>query len=387
MLEWLIVGGGVHGTHLSLHLTQSLGIPRDKVRVLDPHEQALARWNECTENTGMAFLRSPYVHQIDLHAYSLMKFSKTREGRRCKRFVDPYFRPGTALFRAHVEHVVRTNKLHDLRIKGTANGLSQCTGGIRIETEHGSLESRKVLLAISASDMPKWPAWGKALKAVEAPVDHVFDPTFSRANVPNFSNAVVIGGGITAAQLALSLSERPSGTVTLLTPHAPRIVQFDSDPGWIGPKYLDGYHRETNMDKRRAMIAAARNKGTMPPDVHGPLRRAVASGKVRMKVGFAEEASLVDDLISLHLADGETLTADRVILATGFEAKRPGGEWLDKAISELGLSCASCGYPIVDAGLKWHPGIYVTGPLAELSLGPVARNIVGARLASERLAA
>jgi hypothetical protein len=32
-------------------------------------------------------------------------------------------------------------------------------------------------------------------------------------------------------------------------------------------------------------------------------------------------------------------------------------------------------------------GLYVTGALAELELGPVARNIAGARHAGERLAA
>jgi hypothetical protein len=45
----------------------------------------------------------------------------------------------------------------------------------------------------------------------------------------------------------------------------------------------------------------------------------------------------------------------------------------------------ACGYPIVDQGLRWHEGIYVTGALAELEIGLVARNIIGARLAGERL--
>jgi len=55
------------------------------------------------------------------------------------------------------------------------------------------------------------------------------------------------------------------------------------------------------------------------------------------------------------------------------------------AISELGLRCGACGYPIVDSLLRWHPQIHVSGPLAELEIGPVSRNIVGARLAALRL--
>ena len=42
------------------------------------------------------------------------------------------------------------------------------------------------------------------------------------------------------------------------------------------------------------------------------------------------------------------------------------------------------GYPIIDPSLRWHPR-YVTGPLAELELGPSSRNIAGARRAGERI--
>ena len=41
--------------------------------------------------------------------------------------------------------------------------------------------------------------------------------------------------------------------------------------------------------------------------------------------------------------------------------------------------------PIVDSALRWHPRIHVSGPLAELELGPASRNIAGARLAGTRL--
>ncbi len=88
--------------------------------------------------------------------------------------------------------------------------------------------------------------------------------------------------------------------------------------------------------------------------------------------------------------DGEMplalLNSDLVVLATGFDRSRPGGEWLDRAIGQFALPCHECGYPIVDANLRWHPGLHVTGPLAELELGPVARNIIGARHAASRLA-
>ena len=76
---------------------------------------------------------------------------------------------------------------------------------------------------------------------------------------------------------------------------------------------------------------------------------------------------------------------DRVLLATGFESARPGGPMIDHLVRSESLPCAGCGYPIVDACLRWHPRIFVTGPLAELELGPVSRNIAGARRAGDRI--
>ena len=59
----------------------------------------------------------------------------------------------------------------------------------------------------------------------------------------------------------------------------------------------------------------------------------------------------------------------------------------DQLVESASLPCASCGYPVVDKALRWHPRVYVSGPLAELELGPSSRNISGARRAAERLVA
>ena len=89
----------------------------------------------------------------------------------------------------------------------------------------------------------------------------------------------------------------------------------------------------------------------------------------------------------LRLSNHQELEAERVLLATGFASKRPGGAMVDALIASAGLTCARCGYPIVDSALRWHPRIHVSGPLAELELGPASRNIAGARRAGDRLVA
>ncbi|MFO0590244.1 MAG: FAD-dependent oxidoreductase [Polyangiaceae bacterium] len=387
MLDWLVIGGGVHGTHLTLHLMRRGRVPQDRIRILDPHAVPLARWTSCTKNCGMGFLRSPFVHHIDLPADSLMHFTDKGIGKALKSFIDPFYRPSTPLFYAHSDHVIRKNKIEEMRIIGRAEGLSEIEGGYRVETAQGSIEARKILLAISPMDSPLWPEWALALKQSGAPIDHVFAMDFDRQKMPDFESAVVIGGGITGAQLTMALAKRRPGNVTLVTPHVPRVHRFDSNSGWMGPRNMQRFCTETDYCNRRAIIRQARHKGSMPAEVRGTLRRAAELGKLTVKVTMVTNGSFDGREMILDCEDGTTLRASRVVLSTGFEQKRPGGAWLDRAIEEMGLPVSACGFPIVDPKLRWHGGIHCTGALAELELGPPARNIVGARHAAERIQA
>ena len=388
MLDWLIVGGGVHGTYLSHVLTGRIGWPRDRVRVLDPHATPLVRWDQMTANVGMDFMRSSLVHHLDLDPYALKRFAKTPEGEPLARFAYPYQRPSYAFFQHHTRCVVRQYRLGALRIQGRASGLRRAGGGWLVETQGGTLEARRVLLALGLSEQLCWPGWAHALRYTGGPVHHLFDEGFRRDRLPAWRHAVVVGGGISSAQAALALAERQPGTVTLLARHEARVHQFDSDPGWMGPKNLAAFHRQPCPMQRRSTIDGARHRGSVPPDVWRWLCHAASAGRLAHQLGEVTNARFGDDrAVQLRLdAPPGRLTADLVLLATSFEAQRPGGAWLDAAVETLGLRCGACGYPVVDAALRWADGLYVTGPLAELELGPVARNIVGARLAAERLA-
>jgi uncharacterized NAD(P)/FAD-binding protein YdhS len=392
MLDWLIVGGGVHGVHHALNLLTVHRVARETVRIVDPFPELLARWTECTDNTGMRFLRSPLVHNLDAAPFALRHFARDewKPPRLREHFLGPYKRPSLEAFRAHAEHLVQKHRLRELHIRGAAAGMSRAGRGVRVATTAGAVETKRVLLALGMSDQPDWPVWARELRAAGGTVDHVFDPGFRRGALPEWTEAVVVGGGITAAQTAMALAERQPGTVTLLMRHSLRVRQFDSPPAYIGPRYLAGFNRESDPAVRRGIIRDARFRGSVPPDVASAFRRAIASGSLRLVTADVTEAHAEGGGMRLALADvagapaGE-LRADRIVLATGFGQARPGGAWLDAAVTELGLPCAPCGFPLVDRSLRWAPGVYVTGPLAELEIGPVARNIIGARLAAERL--
>jgi hypothetical protein len=387
MLEWLIVGGGIHGTHLSHVLVNGCGIVAERLRVLDPWESPLARWEECTANVGMRVLRSNYVHHIDLLPFSLRQHARRGGRRRADSLVGAYRRPRLDLFRAHCSQVVREGRLQSLRMRTRALGLRRMAPGWAVDTPQGEIRSRRVVLAMGAGEGLAWPAWAAALAEAGAAVGHVFEPGFRRETLPPWTEAVVVGAGISGVQLALSLAERAPGTVTLLTRHPIRIRQFDADPGWLGPRYLAGFHAQRDPDARRRVIRDARHRGSVPPDVASALRAAMVRKALRLVTGEVREAALEEGgKMRLALGGDGELHADRLLLATGFAPERPGGPWLDETIAALGLRCAACGYPVVENSLEWHAGLYVTGPLAELEVGPAARNIVGARMSGQRLA-
>ncbi|MEM1055404.1 MAG: FAD/NAD(P)-binding protein [Bacteroidota bacterium] len=389
-LDWLIVGGGIHGTHLSLALTARLGWSRDGVRVLDPHAEPLALWNHQTANTGMAFMRSSLVHHVGLDPYDLKLFEREREDATVARFADPYSRPSYRLFQAHARHVIAEHDLDALRLRGRATGLRRASDGWHVETDRGAIRARRVLLAMGNTERLCWPGWARTLQTHGGRVDHLLDPAFRRTDVLEGERVAVVGGGISAAQAAIAFARR--GPTVLASRHAPRVHQLDADPGWLGPTEMEGFLQEPCVIARRQAITRARHRGSIPPDVLRSLQQAiqwhglchVTAEAVPVQVGPSGAVRL-----ALHPQDDDpfAVTVDRIVLATGFEAARPGGEWLDTTTEAEGLPLAPCGFPRLRHSLAWAPGLYAAGPLAELELGPTARNIAGARAAAARLPA
>jgi cation diffusion facilitator CzcD-associated flavoprotein CzcO len=372
MFDWLIIGAGVQGVSLAVALIGRDRVPRDRVRLLDPHPVPLARWRQMTAAVGMTYLRSPGVHHLHFDPFSIRTFRQTKRGRPLDESIPRYERPALALFRAYTDYLLARYAIPDLMIRGQARRLLRHSNGWQVETDDSRLVARRVILAIGASDALRVPGWAAPWPHVQ----HIFAPGFMLDDGPA---CVVIGGGISAAQTALRLSAERD--VTLLTRHPLRVHDFDSDPCWVTSLCLDAFHATDDYAERRRMIRDARHTGSIPPDIHTALQKAQAAGRLRIHRG--EGVALTDS--TLTLADGDSIQADQVVLCTGFEPARPGGAWLADAITRYDLPVAGCGYPVVDETLCWADGLYVAGALAELEIGPVARNIIGARLAGERL--
>ena len=385
LLRWLIIGGGIHGTFMANLLVHQLGVRPDDLRVVDPHDMLLAAWTRNTANCGMSHLRSPAAHNIGLQALSLYRYARSPAGIPLRDFIPPYNRPSLELFRHHCDHVIKTNRLEALRLKGHVQALRNNGSSIHVDTTAGILKTRNVLLAIGVGEQPNWPSWARSLHQQGADVQHLFAPDFDRRALKAADRTAVIGGGITAVQVALKLGEEQSGNIIVLSGHELREQYYDFNPCWIGRKCLATYYK-LDFRQRREIIDRERVPGTIPAEVLETFLAALNNGNPRFERGRVIDAKMTADGIRLRTEAGSQ-TVDRVILATGFRAKRPGSPLIEQIISEFNLACNPCGYPIVGRDLRWGEHIFVTGPLAELQVGPCARNIIGARNAGRFLSA
>jgi len=382
-LDWLIIGGGIHGVHIAARLIGEAGVDPKRLRIVDPGDRLLHRWRTCTETTGMTHLRSPSVHNLDLSPWSLNRYAGKKKNRKSGLFAPPYDRPDLQFFNDHCDKVIGDFDLSTLHIRARASSCQIACDGVEVGLSTGvEISACNVVLAIGAGEQPQWPDW--APKG-DPRVHHIFESEFD--GWPSTSETVaVVGGGISAGQVALRLVEE-GHAVHLVSRHALREHQFDSDPGWLGPRNMKGFQQEKDLDQRRAMIMDARHKGSVSPDIRRALRGAITREKVRWHEGEVDGVDGEDTTLMLRLSTGTVLEVQRVLMATGFAGHRPGGALIDQLIESASLPCAGCGFPIVDRSLRWHPRVYVSGPLAELELGPSSRNISGARRAAERLVA
>lgn len=382
-LDWLIIGGGIHGVHIAARLLGEANVELEKVRVIDPGERLLERWRCCTETTGMLFLRSPSVHNLDPDPWSLNNLARKQQLSGMTVFAPPYNRPNLQLFNDHCDDVIDEYEIDGIHIRAKATDCSLDCNGATVSLSTGEeISSTNIVIAIGSGEQPEWPEWAPENSNR---VHHVFEQDFD-GWPSSKESVVVVGGGISAGQIALKLVDE-GHEVNLVSRHEIRENQFDSDPGWLGPRNMNTFSKVKDLEKRRTMITEARHKGSMSPDVVAAIENQKSRGRLQHHIGEIGKVGLQNENLTISMKSGDEIKAQRVLLATGFSGYRPGGSFIDQLVESASLPCASCGYPIVNESLCWHNGVYVSGPLAELELGPASRNISGARKAAERIVA
>ncbi|MBN2510235.1 MAG: FAD/NAD(P)-binding protein [Spirochaetales bacterium] len=397
--HWAVIGGGVHGTCLVNALIHGGGVKPSRILIFDPHDSLLSFWHRATGNTGMTHLRSSSVHHLDYYPVSLRQFYGAHRSAYPDPFIPLYNRPSLSLFNDHAAWIIAREGLEERHLGCRIDGLERRNGLWLLRSGSTSWTSVNVILAVGLGEQPRYPSWarpcaGKNGERGASPVFHLFEDGWAPASrCEPGDHRVIVGAGISGLQTALFHSRAyPENPVVIVADHPLRSFDFDSDPGFIGPRKLETFAREQAPGVRRTLIEKVRYPGTGDPALVARVRDAIERGEIRFIQGgvkAAEKSGRGIDLVVSPSQGGseERIHAGQLILATGFSSRRPGGFLVDRLIADYSLPVAACGYPVTDVSLRWGEGLYVTGPLSELETGPVARNIAGAKRAAERIVA
>jgi len=196
---------------------------------------------------------------------------------------------------------------------------------------------------------------------------------------------LIVGGGLTSGHLAVGAISRGAKVDLMIRRHLQEKL-FDAEPGWLGPKYLKGFFAEQDYQKRFATILQARNGGSMTPAMGMQLRREVRSGNLRINENCqVVMAQWMGEKWRVQCSDGSQHEYSRIWLSTGTKFDVTSEALLQEVLEVYPIKIVN-GLPVLDEYLR-VPGceLFLMGGLAALQVGPTARNLSGARMASEKI--
>ncbi|KAK4236541.1 FAD binding domain-protein [Achaetomium macrosporum] len=323
---------------------------------------------------------------------------------------NDYFTPSQALFSEHCKDVVAHYSPHRAGLvrKERALDISYASvpGGIRY--------SRIVVLAVGPGNQPRIPRIPGVISCSDAPalqtsphachtmqIRHFPDPVVKQRIASNrHTNILVIGGGLTSAQVSDLAIRKGAGAVWHMMRGPLRVKPFDVDLVWMG-KFRNveqsRFWQADSDEERLRLLKEARGGGSVTPIFHRVLKQHVASDKLRLfentilqETRFQKEGDEENPSGLWHVKtspDVEGLPPmDYIYFATGIETDFTTLPYLQSMLESHPIDSHG-GFPCLNDDLMWKDDVplFVAGRLAALKLGPSAPNLGGVRLAAERI--
>lgn len=424
---------------------------RRKVCVVDSGTGWLEDWKKNFETLSIEYLRSPSLAHPDLFDPNALLGFEVSQGREDELLESGCFDlkglhalgqtqmglwklPSTRLFVdfcLHLSQELPHTFLGNSKVVGVDHQPGK-TGpsSFQVKVKRGdqilTVKAKAVVLAMGTigrpilpafcPKMPSWRFWNQP-PADAKTAGHYHSPATSLPTV-------VVGGGLTAVQVALKeVQTNPSRQVLLLSKRPLAEKHFDINVEWFDQRTTnkcmsDFYHHP--MEDRKAALKEARRGGSVPPLYMKQIAQAETNGRLKCLVGtvtWEDEPSMASDqtteapygphakLVHLHPppsgscphGDGphqrvsnnaiESLWVEQVIVACGV-APDSHVSPLIQGIQKKWPTRMEGGLPCVTQDLRWRPGLdlFVVGALGSLNIGPDAANLMGIRRASQLVA-
>lgn len=330
-----------------------------------------------------------------------------------------YYRPSTPLFHDYCHDIITRYNLHNVVQKETVldikytdivvTGTKESGKGFVIKTNKATYGCKICILATGHKGKTNYP-----IKPFSDHHDltrachtsHIFQ---NQVKFPppvlterKSSSLVIVGGGLTAAQLAHVAITLGVSKVYMLLRGPLKIKHFDFHLDWV-TKYKNlkksAFYIKDTDEERLAMIQEARQGGSINPEYHKKLTRHLKSGRLQMMKHTTIEAGLWNNdtgcwdlsvITKSQSGNGDdhhdTITGDYVVFATGNQPDIKGLPFMKSIISQHDIKTVQ-GFPCLTDNLEWKEGLplFVIGKNASLKVGPSSANLDGARLGAERI--
>lgn len=319
-----------------------------------------------------------------------------------------YFTPSSALFADQccdlVEHYdLAKNLIRQESVQEIDYGeQEEEVGGEKlftITTNKQKYKARVVVLAVGPGNAPTIPGL-LATERIEGACHAMQIEKFPDASLKDkmkqrrSTNVLVVGGGLTSAQIADLALQRGVSKVWLMTRSRLKVKPFDLGLEWVG-KYRNleqAYFWSADSDEERwEQIQTARNGGSITPKFDKILKQHVLKGRLEIVTNTSLLSRAWDSSSETWTVETEPAVAlpriDYIYYATGVQTDVCSIPFLQKLRAKYPIKCHG-GLPCITDDLQWTPEVplFVAGKLGALKIGPGAANLAGARAGAERIA-
>ncbi|RMZ79207.1 hypothetical protein DV738_g3507, partial [Chaetothyriales sp. CBS 135597] len=374
-------------------------IPPPSVVVLDNSStEWMAAWKARFQNLQISHLRSPlFFHPDPRDRDALLGFAhhkeRTAELNEIRNVVGKekgvplhlridgrdkidYFRPSARLFEDFCDDIVNTYSLQNMVRQAEVRAVHYERGeGFVLDTTDGSYLAKIVVVAVGARP-----------RAVQPPIPSQIRLVQQRLGGMTPRNMVVVGGGLTSAQIVDMLIRRYNvGRVWLLLRGKYKIKHFDVDLEWVSKtrnQRMAMFWTADTDEERLQMLKEARGGGSITPEFDKILKTHVKNGRLSIHPNtlWIEGEGRTEPEMDLP-------KIDHVVFATGGTADLNQLAFLEPLRSQHKIETLG-GLPCLSDDMMWNDEVpcFFTGALAGLRLGPGAANLAGARMGAERIA-
>ena len=136
---------------------------------------------------------------------------------------------------------------------------------------------------------------------------------------------------------------------------------------------------------RAKIVREARNGGSLTPAIFTKLCKLKAERKVQFHENCQVESVNWNNEWTVNCEGGGVFQCDRIWVATGSQLDIQQLPLFSNVLKQCPIEVVD-GLPILTENLRWKDReLYLMGGFAGLQVGPTARNLSGARMASERI--